>query len=51
MARACGHSICDETKFKWKGQILSMVEAGTDMKAEISKQRQFVDELCTAPIS
>lgn len=42
--------ICDETTFKCKGQLLSVLEAGTDRKMEIMRQRLFVNELCTAPI-
>lgn len=41
-----GHAVtltCDETVFKYKGKLLSVVEAGTDRKMEILKQRQFGD--------
>lgn len=42
--------IYDETIFQCEGQLWSVVEAGTDTTMEILKQRQFVDELCTAPV-
>lgn len=42
--------IYDETISQCKGQLWSVVEAGTDMTMEILRQRQFVDELCNAPV-